>query len=398
MYLLLLVAILILIFAFGIGIIRAVVLGFRLSWAEEKWVGGNKEPLLALLREALMADWVRFPARQYATALKIDMSVMVLYRLCQQAQTAFDVGLIEELNRDIADRTIIREMKGYLEEPDKTEHLTHFQHGRLGEHQKNLSDASKASELWNEGDDAHIAGLLEKRRNLLSGVLEGVEANQVTTDEPVDTDDASRDEPASRGDGFPFDELKNRFLAALRLDAETLKSVARTPSALNQSLVVVAIAAVAGSIAAGLNSGSFTHAVHMLATGLLSWVGHTAVSYLLAVRILFGQANCETVDNQSGHEGALKPPTPMDFPAYLRAMGFVWAPGPFLLLSAFPSIEFPVYLIFIVWLTAISSVLLRLAFNVPTSRAVLVAVGGVLGGFFVGNLLAAPIRMLIAFF
>lgn len=102
MYIVLILVVLGLAFFFGVGILRAVYLGFRLSRAEERWDHGDRGPLLTALGEVLLSDLVRFPARQYANALRVNMSLMVLRRLCRRAEVTCDWAALQALYRDIA--------------------------------------------------------------------------------------------------------------------------------------------------------------------------------------------------------------------------------------------------------------------------------------------------------
>jgi hypothetical protein len=370
MYIVLILVVLGLAFFFGIGIIHAVYLGFRLSRGEERWSHGEADPLLNTLGEVLLSDLVRFPARSYATALRIDMSLMVLRRLCQRTKVPCDWGALPALYRDIADHTIVQEMKGYLDAPDETQHLTHFQQGQLGEHQKNLSAPSRASELWEQADAEKIAALQADRKERLSGLLEALGERGAG---------AAAESAAS--EGFPVEVFKRRVFGALRLEVGILEEVANDPSSLNQSLIVVGVAAVAGALFSGLASLSLGLTIHVLLMAALTWACQAAATYLLALRVI--------------PDAAAAPAENMDFPSYLRAMGFTWVPGPLLVLLTVPPLWVVVYLAFIGWVVALTTVLIRRAFGASTMQAALIAFFGLGAGSFVAALVLMPVTMLL---
>jgi hypothetical protein len=155
--------------------------------------------------------------------------------------------------------------------------------------------------------------------------------------------------------------LVDRMIGAAKLEAATYEEVEADREATGQAALVVALASVAGGIAA-MDEAGMRGLVLGTLVNLVGWVVWAGITYLVGTKVLPG------------------PRTQSDVGQLLRTIGFSSAPGVLYVAGAIPRVGVVVALAVSLWMLAAMVVAVRQGLDYDsTGRAVAVCVIGFLG-------------------
>lgn len=147
-----------------------------------------------------------------------------------------------------------------------------------------------------------------------------------------------------------------RLIGAARLDSSVHEEVEHDREATSQAAAVVILGAVAAGLAGLGAGGGVLGLVLGVVFALVGWVVYAWLTYYVGTRLLPG------------------PETRADWGELARTLGFASGPGMLLVLGVVPVLTELVSLVVGLWILAATIVAVRAALDVPTVRAVIVAV------------------------